>query len=207
MSTATIQIMDNDNSGTVIGLSADNYSVNETGGMVTVTVTRTGDLSHEDVVNFATQPGSATGGAQADPGVDFQDTSGTLTFAANDPAPQTFTVQIFDDATVEGNETFAVNLSGSGSYSFDRSTATVTIIDNEISTVNFSASSYSVAENAGNATITLLRTGNTNTAARVRISTVGGTATHGCGLRLDYGFERRFCAGTKLRHSNDPDLR
>ncbi len=90
----------------------------------------------------------------------------------------TITVPIFDDQAVEGNETFAVNLSGPGAlYDFDQSTATVTIIDNETSSVSFSATSYSVTENGGHATITLLRTGNTNTAGRVKVSTVGGTAT------------------------------
>ena len=122
-------------------------------------------------------PDRPLGGSSGQSGVDYQETTGTITFPANIAGSLTITIPIFDDVLVEGNETFSVILSGSGTYGFDRSTATVTIIDNETSSVNFSASNYSVAENAGNATITLLRTGNTNTAARVKVSTVGGTAT------------------------------
>ncbi|MGI8819956.1 MAG: Calx-beta domain-containing protein [Chthoniobacterales bacterium] len=178
-STATITIQDNDGSGTVISFDADTYLVNENAGAVTVRVTRTG--TGNATVNYATSPGSATAGA------DYQNTSGTIAFPNTSPDPgetvdtQLITIPIFDDSLVEGNESFAVNLTAATvpnqNYSFGRSTATVTIVDNETSTVNFSASSYSVTENGGNATITLLRSGNTNTAGRVVVSTVSGTAT------------------------------
>lgn len=174
--TATVTIQDNDNSGTVISFNPDAYSVAENAGSVTVTVTRSVSTG-TDVVNYATTPGSATGGDFAAAGVDYQNASGSLTFAPGQTT-RTIAIPIFDDSTVEGNESFAVNLSSQGgNYTFDRSTAVVTIVDNETSSVSFSAASYSVSENGGNATITLLRTGNTNTAARVKVTTFGGTAT------------------------------
>ncbi len=204
-STATIMIQDNDGSGTVITFNPDSYAVQENGGSVTLTVTRSGDITQEDVVNFTTQPGSATGGDLPDPGVDYQNTAGTLVFAAGSPTAQTITVPIYDDSLVEGNETFAVNLSGPGArYSFDRATATVTIVDNETSTVNFSAGSYSVAEDAGNATITLLRTGNTNSAARVKVSTVGGTATPDVDYASVTGLNVDFAQGQTFATVNIP---
>lgn len=181
-STATVTIQDNDNSGTVISFDSSSYSVAENGGSVQLRITRTGTASGN--VNYTTIPGSATEGDSAIPGVDYRRTSGTVTFPNTSPDPnedantQIITIPIFDDSDVEGDETFMVNLSAPGTdFSFAQSTATVTIIDNETSSVNFSASAYSVTEGAGNATITLLRTGNTNTAARVVVNTVGGTAT------------------------------
>ena len=46
-------------------------------------------------------------------------------------------------------------------------------------TLQFTAASYSVPENAGNAVLTVLRAGDTNTAVGVDYATVDGTATNG----------------------------
>ena len=128
-SSATVTIQDNDGTGTIIGFDPASYSPNENAGSVTLTVLRSGDLSRTDTVNYTTTPGSATGGESPGTGIDYQNTEGTLTFAPNEPS-MTITVPIFDDQNVEGNETFAVNLTGPGAlYDFDQSTATVTIIE------------------------------------------------------------------------------
>jgi hypothetical protein len=178
-STATITIDDNDAARPTIGFTSTTYRVNENDsrGAITITVTRQGDdasLAQEMRVDYFTRPVTAT------EGVDYQRAEGTLTFGPGQRTAQ-FDVRILDDTLVEGDETFTVNLrptpGDNPQYDFGISTATVTIIDNETSTVNFSASTYEVAENAGAATITLLRTGNTNTAGRVNVSTVAGTAT------------------------------
>ncbi|MBA3961034.1 MAG: hypothetical protein H0X40_03925 [Chthoniobacterales bacterium] len=170
-STATITIDDND-SGTTIGFNPASYSVNESAGSVTVTVTRTGDTSGSNTVDYATASGTATGGA------DFAGTQGALTFAPG-VTSQTFTVTIFDDSLLEGDETFTVNLTepAGETYTLSSATAGVTIVDNEGSSVVFSNTSYQVSEDGVNATITLLRTGNINAAVQVNVATVGGTAT------------------------------
>src|SRR5262249_22428647 len=46
-------------------------------------------------------------------------------------------------------------------------------------TLQFTAASYSVPENVGNAVLTVLRTGDINTAVTVDFATVDGTATNG----------------------------
>jgi len=69
------------------------------------TVARTGDISRQSTVNFATASGTAT---EDD---DFVGTSGTLTFPANDSSPQTITVPVNGDGEVEPDETFVVDLS------------------------------------------------------------------------------------------------
>ena len=67
-------------------------------------------------VNFATANGTAAAGS------DYVTTSGTLSFGTN-VNTQTISVTINGDLTVEGNETFFVNLSGG--------TNGVTIADNQ----------------------------------------------------------------------------
>lgn len=178
-SSATITIVDNDRSGRTIGFNPRSYSMEETGDSVMLTVTRAGrDLDATDQVNYATGRGSATEGDGPTAGVDYRGTAGTLTFSPGETR-KVIRVDIFDDFIVEGNETFIVNLTPvpGAEYGFRASAASVTIVDNESSSVSFSSTVYSAAENGGNATITLLRTGNTNTAGRVTVTTTGGTAT------------------------------
>lgn len=81
------------------------YTVNEDGGFLTVTVTRSGGSSGSVSVNYATSSGTATSGA------DFTPTSGTITFLAGDTAPKTFNVPILPDALIEGPENFVLTLS------------------------------------------------------------------------------------------------
>lgn len=85
------------------------FSVAESAGTATITVTRTvtdGTTS----VNYATANGSATGGASCTAGVDYISTNGTLTFAAG-VASQTFPVTICDDAVSETAESVNLTLS------------------------------------------------------------------------------------------------
>ena len=126
-SSATVTILDNETPppGSV-QFSSSTYSVNENGGTVTITATRTGGSYGSASVNYATANGTATAGS------DYTTKSGTLNWADGDAASKTFTVTIIDDAVYEGSETFAVNLSGATGVSLGSpATATVTIVDNE----------------------------------------------------------------------------
>jgi hypothetical protein len=77
-------------------------------------------------VNYATGNGTAIAGS------DYTAKSGTLNWSDGDAANKTFTVAILDDGTYEGNETFAVNLSGaSGASLGSPASATTTIEDDE----------------------------------------------------------------------------
>jgi hypothetical protein len=123
--TATLTITDNDAGGT-IQFGATNYNVSESGGSVTVTVTRSGGSASVASVDYATSNGTATAGA------DYTATSGSLTFAAGRTS-RTFTVAIANDGTAEANETIALTLSNpaGGAVLGTRSSATVTIVDND----------------------------------------------------------------------------
>src|SRR5262245_39314434 len=68
------------------------------------------------------------------------------------------------------------------------STNTITLLDDDTATVGFSLTSMSVSENTNNVSITVLRTGATNTLASVRFSTLTtSTATAGSDYRATNG--------------------
>lgn len=62
--------------GASLQFSAPTYSINEDGGMVTITVVRTGDMGEAESVDFATMDGTATAGTN------YQAVQTTLNFAA-----------------------------------------------------------------------------------------------------------------------------
>src|SRR5439155_7091022 len=106
-------------------LSAATYSVNESGGTATVTVTRTGGSTGAVTVQFATSDGTATAGA------DYTDSDQTLTF--NDgQTSRDVTIPISDDSLNEANETVNLSLSNptGGAALASPSTAVLTILDN-----------------------------------------------------------------------------
>jgi hypothetical protein len=162
----------------VLQLSASAYSVNENGGTVTITVTRTGGSDGAVAVSYATSDGSAT-----DP-ADFLDAAGTLNWADGDAAPKTFQVTIVDDLLDEPDETFGVALSNPQVAPLGSpASATVTILDDDVPVVlnpgilQLSASAYSVNETGGTVTITATRTGGSDGAVSVSYATSPGIAT------------------------------
>ena len=175
-----------------LALSAATYSVGEAAGTVTVTVNRTNGTDGAVSANYTLANGTATGGASCAAGIDFVNTGGTVSFA-NGQASQTFTVAICNDTVFEGNETFNVSLAGAtgGATIGTPATATVTIVDDEVAqpgVLQFNASTYSVGEAAGTATVTVTRTGGTDGAVTVNYALANGTATGGasCAAGVDF---------------------
>ena len=106
-----------------------------------------------------------------------------MTFADGETS-KTFTIPITDDSLVEGNETVNLTLSGAtgGATLSTQSTATLTIVDNDVAqvgTLQFSAAAYTVNENGGTATITVTRTGGSDVPVTVNYATSNGTAAAG----------------------------
>jgi hypothetical protein len=159
-------------SGGTIAFSSATYSVDEDDGTVTLTVTRTGDTDPA-TVDYATAGGSATSGS------DFTPDSGTLTFAAGQTS-QSIILGILDDAATEGPETFTVTLSNPSAATLGApSEATVTVADVENGTIQFSSATYSVNENGGSLTVTVVRTGGSDGTVTVNYATSNGTANAG----------------------------
>jgi hypothetical protein len=111
---------------TTVQFSAGTFTVNEGAASVTVTVTRSGDITGASTVDFATSDGSAIQSQ------DYTVASGTLSFGAGDTS-KSFTVLVSDDAFVEPDETINVMLSNpTGAALATLNTATITIIDNDL---------------------------------------------------------------------------
>ena len=169
-----VTILDND---VGVTLSAEAYSVSEAATSVTISVLRLNGSNSVLSVHYATADGSATAGA------DYGSTSGTLTFATNETL-KTFTIPISQDSLVEGDETFTVtisNLQPPGAAQFVTSTATVTILDDDVGFFFASNGVYSVSEGGTNVLLTVLCTNALAITGSnvVNFLTVDGTATAG----------------------------
>ncbi len=111
-------------------------NVNEGAGFVNVSVTRVGDTSRAASVQFST---TDTAGLQnctlvngkGSERCDYATTVGTAQFAIGE-STKTFTIPIVDDALVEGDETFTVNLNGAaGAILGAPNAVTITIVEND----------------------------------------------------------------------------
>jgi uncharacterized delta-60 repeat protein len=106
--------------------SAAGYPVQESDGNATITVQRLFSGTGAVTVHYATTDGTATSPA------DYNNTSGTLSWADGDTSDKTITVPIIADALSEGDETFSLTLSAPTGVSVlgAQPTATVTIAKN-----------------------------------------------------------------------------
>jgi uncharacterized repeat protein (TIGR01451 family) len=197
--------------GTIQFASAT-FQQDENGGTAVINVTRASGAAGATTVNFSTSNGTATGGASCAAGVDFVNTSGTLSWADGDSSDKTFTVTICDDSLNEPDETINLALSGLTGTGVlgSQTTATLTIRDNDPSggVIEFSTALFAVAERGGQRLVNVTRTGDTTRAATVEYTTDDGSipsvavpcsATTGAALqRCDYTHTAgtlRFAAG------------
>ena len=178
---AVLTITDDDVAPGALQFSAATYSVAENAGTGTavVTVTRTGGSFGVVGVTFATSNGTATA-----PG-DYTAVTQTVGFANGDTAPKTISIPIINDTTAEtpANETVNLTLSNptGGATLGSPNSAVLTITDDDVApgALQFSAATYSVAENAGTGTavVTVTRTGGSFGVVGVTFATSNGTAT------------------------------
>jgi Calx-beta domain len=171
--TAIVTIVDNDGAGS-LDLSALRYDANEKDGHATITVRRTGGSVGATSVDYFTTDGSAHA-----PG-DYADTHGTLTFGDGETS-KTFDIPVAWDGLPEGDETVSIGLRNFDSDDDpDAVKAAVLHIadDGASGPVQFSAASYSVSETAGNATITVNRSGG-SLGGPVTVYYAGTDGTHG----------------------------
>lgn len=119
-----------------IQFGAPSYSVGESNGHATISVTRSGDVSSAASVNYATSDSAGVVDCSVTNGIasercDYATTLGTLNFAAGQ-ASAAFQIPITDDSHAEGAETFTVSLSNvAGATLGSPYTATVNIVDND----------------------------------------------------------------------------
>jgi uncharacterized delta-60 repeat protein len=127
--TATVTIVDDDRAivqPALVGFMQGNLSVSESATTMTLQVARTGNTQVASSVDYATANVSASG-------ADYQATSGTLTWAANDTSVKLVTITLTPDSLDEPDEAFTVALSNvSSGTELDDATATVTITDDDV---------------------------------------------------------------------------
>jgi hypothetical protein len=116
--------------GGALQFSAAAYSVaeNVSGGLIAISVTRTGGSTGAVSVAYNASGGTATAGS------DFIATGGILNWPAGDTAPRSFNVIIINDSSPENAETIQLtltNISGGAGYGAP-SAATLTITDDDI---------------------------------------------------------------------------
>jgi subtilisin family serine protease len=171
--TATLTIHDND--APIIKFGAATYRVVE-GTPGAIVVVRTGGLGSAVTVGYEVTPGSAMGG-----GIDYTLVNGTITIPAGSSSV-TLSVPTTSDSIFEPDETVIIHLlNPSHGVVGMPDTTTLTIADNDApGTIQFSAPTYRVWENAGPAIVRVTRTG-TNLASgiTVQFTTTNGTATAG----------------------------
>lgn len=156
----------------VIEFNATTFSTNEVTTPATITLKRTGVTTAAATVLVSSTNGTATATS------DFTAASITVSWAAGDSANKTIAVPILDDRLVEGTETVTLSLSAvTGDTIGTDSTATLNILDYEQGTLQFASATFSVAENAGAASIAVSRTSGSNGTVTVNYATVNGTAT------------------------------
>ncbi len=174
-SNAVMILTDNDVPGSagLLQFSAASYVAGEGSATVTLTVTRTGGKAGEVTVDYLTVDGDALGEA------DFAPDSGTLVFP-DGVTSRTIVIGLNDDDFDETNETFEVMLDApvGGASLGTRNVATVVITDNDAAgEIRFSAPSIKIDETAGEAEVTLTRSGGTAEGVTVDVTVVGGTAS------------------------------
>ncbi len=171
-SIATVTITDNDYAEVSFREGAP--FVGENDGTVRMTLILDEAVQGGFEVTVSTANGSATAGS------DYAAIPTTLTFVGTPNEMKMFTaVSIIDDEVVEGVEDFAVVLSGASTTAlvdFDEE-AYISIDDNDYAAVTFSASSVTVGEDAGTATVTATLDNAVQGGFEVAVSTSPGTAT------------------------------
>ena len=197
--TAVLTIVDDE---IALQFSQASYSVKESAGSATITVTRTGPKEPPVEVTYTVLGGSATQGA--DYGGIY---TGLLEFAANETS-KTFKVTILNDTLAEGAETVLLRLSDpTGAILGNRPTAALTILDNDpAGSFKFSAASYSVNEGVPTLTVTVTRLGGTGGGVSVSYlvdPADPGTATEGVDFTLPDPHTLEFAAFDQEPHVRD----
>ena len=179
LSTATLNIIDNDYDPGYVTFSSASYTNNETSGAAILTVIRSGANKGTMTVQCATTNGTAISG------VNYTGVTNTLTWNDGDSSPRFFTVPLINSGLVGSNTTFKAYLfnplvTGTNApfvLAGSPISANVTIVDdNFYGKLQFSAPSYTVNENGGYATISVVRVGGSAETLGVHYATTDGNA-------------------------------
>ncbi len=172
---ATMTILDDNFNPGVLGFSSPQYTVLESQGTATITVTRTNGSTGDVYVNYATSAGTAVNG------VDYTNVTGTLHFTGGDVS-EPITVPIINGSTMQPDKTVKLSLyNATGGAVIGLTNAVLTIINNNFSPghISFTATNYSTNETSGTAYVTVSRLGGSTGTIKVVVLTSDGSAVSG----------------------------
>ena len=178
--TAVLTILDDEQ---VIQFSSATYTVSEAGPNATITLVRSGAIVSAATVQFVTgNPGDTATAPD-----DYKAVNTTVTFAAKSPTA-TVQVPIVNDTLVEGDETVTLTLSapatiggGAAPVLGPRSTATLTIVDNDLpGVIRFGQPVFTVQETSTGPSVVAAIT-----ITRALATTVAGQGL-GSGVTVDF---------------------
>ncbi len=174
--TTTVTILDRDAPAVSFAQTTYTTSEGDASGVIGITLTRTGALYDTAEVNLYVQGGSAILDN------DYLPQPGGLSPIVFNPGEETKTVfiEVLDDDLPELTETAVLALAGVGNTAVGpQATATLTIEDDDGAIVSFSQAEYAVNETAGQAALTLTRSGNSDDFAQIELIATDGSATPG----------------------------
>lgn len=155
------------NSG-LISLDLDAITVNEDAKSAIIVVNRIGGSDGTVSANYSINNGTAKTGE------DFTGNSETITFQPGETSKEII-IPILEDTISETDETFSLSIGNPvGTVLGDIRTAQTTILDNDNSkkaTVAFSDVQYKISEDQNQASITVVRTGETDQAVSIDYAT------------------------------------
>ena len=159
-----------------INFNPTNYVVDETDGVVMLSLERVGGSLSQITNSVVTRSGTAL------PGINYSTTSTNLVWLSGDAGPKTVTVPILSDGAITLDRSFTVSITNA-TVPLDvgfNSNAVVRIVNNDHPGSNFfSQALYLGDENGTNVTITVQRRGGVAGTNTVRVTTQDDTAVAG----------------------------
>ena len=190
LSSATLNIIDNDYGPGYVTFSSSAYTTNESGGAVVLEVDRKGANKGTLSVQCITTNGTALNGTN------YVGSTNTLSWSDGDPVFARYvTIPLINNGLVGPNTTFGAYLTNAISNTTNApyvlasspTATTVTIVDdNYYGSLQFSAPSYRVNENGGYVTIPVIRTGGSAQSLIVTYSTANGPLASSSGPLPNY---------------------
>jgi len=159
----------------VLQFLENHYQVSESGGSITITVSRT--QGHQGVVEvtYLTQANTAQTSR------DYLGVQGSLRWLDGDSENKSFKIGILDNGLPQADKTLSLLLSAptGGARLGENSQATLTILDNDTTTLQLAATAYSVTEDGEKVLIEVTRAGGNVAQVGVNYETTDVTAQAG----------------------------
>ena len=156
-------------------------TVGENNTSFTATVTMSGTSANTTTVDWVTADNTASSGS------DYTESSGIVTWNPGEYGEKTVSLSLTDDSSVEGSESFYINLSNvTGDASISDSQGEIIITDND-GLPSLSINDVSGAEGGSNLTFTVSKSGDIDQTVTVDWVTANNTATGGSDYTIASG--------------------